>query len=298
MARPGRRRHAPDRRRPVLAVLGDRRPHARVGRVGPPARRAAAHPPGRDGGRGGVLPGHVRPATGRLRRIPRAGWARTSGWPTASTCPRATSRKFARTGTGTAHCPTSNGRLGSGIAPVRGLLDAGAPVGLGIDGAASNEAGTMAEEMHQAMLFARLRNGPTALTARDCLRLGTMGGARVPGSRPGPGLARGRQAGRSRPVAGGRAGRRRHRRSRVRAGVRQPHPAGDAGRQRRRRGRGRAAASPPTRDARRGGAGRQPPRRRRRRRGRTDDADHGTAPGLADVQHRRPAPRCGPGCSA
>ena len=88
---------------------------------------------------------------------------------------------FARTGTGTAHCPTSNGRLGSGIAPVRGLLDAGAPVGLGIDGAASNEAGTMAEEMHQALLFARLRNGPAALTARDCLRLATVGGARVLG---------------------------------------------------------------------------------------------------------------------
>ena len=88
---------------------------------------------------------------------------------------------FARTGTGTAHCPTSNGRLGSGISPVRDLLEAGAPVGLGIDGAASNEAGTMAEEMHKAMLFARLRNGPTALTARDCLRLGTVGGARVLG---------------------------------------------------------------------------------------------------------------------
>ena len=89
--------------------------------------------------------------------------------------------KFARTGTGTAHCPTSNGRLGSGISPVRDLLRAGAPVGLGIDGAASNEAGTMSEEMHKAMLFARLRNGPTALTARDCLRLGTAGGARVLG---------------------------------------------------------------------------------------------------------------------
>ena len=88
---------------------------------------------------------------------------------------------FARTGTGTAHCPTSNGRLGSGIARVRDLIRAGAPVGLGIDGAASNEAGTMAEEMHQALLFARLRNGPSALTARDALRLATMGGARVLG---------------------------------------------------------------------------------------------------------------------
>jgi cytosine/adenosine deaminase-related metal-dependent hydrolase len=89
--------------------------------------------------------------------------------------------KFARTGTGVAHCPTSNGRLGSGIARVSDLVSAGAPVGLGIDGAASNEAGTMIEELHQALLLARLRGGPTALTARDCLRLGTMGGARVLG---------------------------------------------------------------------------------------------------------------------
>jgi cytosine/adenosine deaminase-related metal-dependent hydrolase len=89
--------------------------------------------------------------------------------------------KFAATGTGTAHCPTSNGRLGSGISPIRDLLRAGAPVGLGIDGAASNEAGTMSEEMHKALLYARLRNGPTALSARDCLRMATWGGAHVLG---------------------------------------------------------------------------------------------------------------------
>jgi cytosine/adenosine deaminase-related metal-dependent hydrolase len=81
------------------------------------------------------------------------------------------------TGTGVAHCPTSNGRLGSGIARVADLLAAGAPVGLGVDGAASNESGGLAEELHQALLFARLRGGPTALTARQALRLGTMGGA-------------------------------------------------------------------------------------------------------------------------
>ncbi|RIJ78026.1 8-oxoguanine deaminase [Nakamurella silvestris] len=89
--------------------------------------------------------------------------------------------KFGATGTGVAHCPTSNGRLGSGIAPVRKLLAAGVPVGLGVDGAASNESGWMSEEMHQALLFARVKDGPTALTARQALALGTIGGARVLG---------------------------------------------------------------------------------------------------------------------
>jgi 8-oxoguanine deaminase len=89
--------------------------------------------------------------------------------------------RFAATGTGVAHCPTSNGRLGSGIAPVRALLDAGAPVGLGVDGAASNESGRMIDELHQALLAARFRGGPLALTARQSLHLATMGGARCLG---------------------------------------------------------------------------------------------------------------------
>ena len=89
--------------------------------------------------------------------------------------------RFAATGTGVAHCPTSNGRLGSGIAPVRKLLDAGAPVGLGVDGSASNESGRMIDELHQAMLAARYAGGPLALSARDCLRMATMGGARCLG---------------------------------------------------------------------------------------------------------------------
>jgi cytosine/adenosine deaminase-related metal-dependent hydrolase len=80
-----------------------------------------------------------------------------------------------------AHCPTSNGRLGSGIAPVRDLLDAGAPVGLGVDGAASNESGRMIDELHQALLAARFRGGPLALSARQSLHLATMGGARCLG---------------------------------------------------------------------------------------------------------------------
>ena len=89
--------------------------------------------------------------------------------------------RFAATGTGVAHCPTSNGRLGSGIAPVRALLDAGAPVGLGVDGAASNESGRMIDELHQALLAARFRGGPLALSARESLRMATIGGARCLG---------------------------------------------------------------------------------------------------------------------
>ncbi|MEN3306162.1 MAG: 8-oxoguanine deaminase [Micromonosporaceae bacterium] len=89
--------------------------------------------------------------------------------------------RFAATGTGLAHCPSSNARLGAGIAPVRDLLDAGAPVGLGVDGAASQEAGQLGAELHQALLVARLRGGPAALTAREALALGTIGGARCLG---------------------------------------------------------------------------------------------------------------------
>jgi cytosine/adenosine deaminase-related metal-dependent hydrolase len=90
-------------------------------------------------------------------------------------------RRFGRTGTGVAHCPSSNARLGSGIAPVAGLLEAGAPVGLGVDGAASNEAGQLGPELRQALLAARLRGGAAALTARQALALGTIGGARCLG---------------------------------------------------------------------------------------------------------------------
>ncbi|PZS37011.1 MAG: 8-oxoguanine deaminase [Pseudonocardiales bacterium] len=89
--------------------------------------------------------------------------------------------RFAATSTGVAHCPTSNGRLGAGIAPVRALLDAGVPVGLGVDGAASNESGRMVDELHQALLAARYRGGPLALTARESLTMATMGGARCIG---------------------------------------------------------------------------------------------------------------------
>jgi cytosine/adenosine deaminase-related metal-dependent hydrolase len=89
--------------------------------------------------------------------------------------------KLAATGTGTAHCPSSNGRLGAGVAPVPELLAAGAPVGLGVDGSASNEHARLAEELRQAMLAARGRRGPLALTARQSLQIGTAGGARCLG---------------------------------------------------------------------------------------------------------------------
>lgn len=90
-------------------------------------------------------------------------------------------KRVGATGTGVAHCPTSNGRLGSGIAPVRALLDAGVPVGLGVDGAASNESCGLVEELHQALLQARQRGGAAALSARQALRLATAGGARCLG---------------------------------------------------------------------------------------------------------------------
>jgi cytosine/adenosine deaminase-related metal-dependent hydrolase len=86
---------------------------------------------------------------------------------------------FARAGVGVAHCPTSNLRLGAGIAPVRELLNAGARVGLGVDGTASNERGDLFLEVKAALLVARARGGPASLTAREALRLGTRGGAAV-----------------------------------------------------------------------------------------------------------------------
>ncbi len=88
---------------------------------------------------------------------------------------------FARNAVGVAHCPSSNLRLGAGIARTRELLDAGVRVGLGVDGSASNERGDLFMEVKQALLCARGRGGPGALSARDALRLGTRGGAAVLG---------------------------------------------------------------------------------------------------------------------
>lgn len=89
--------------------------------------------------------------------------------------------RLAATSTGVAHCPTSNARLGNRICRTADLVAAGVSVGLGVDGAASNESARLLEEVHQAVLMARARGGPTALTTRTSLELATRGGARVLG---------------------------------------------------------------------------------------------------------------------
>ncbi len=88
---------------------------------------------------------------------------------------------FARTGTGVAHCPCSNMRLASGIAPIPAMREAGVAVGIGVDGSASNDAGHLLGETRQAMLLARVGHGPAAMSARQALELATLGGARVLG---------------------------------------------------------------------------------------------------------------------
>ncbi len=89
--------------------------------------------------------------------------------------------RFCAADVGVAHCPTSNLRLGAGVAPVRALVEAGVRVGLGVDGSASNERGDLLLEAKQSLLVARARGGPGALTAREALRLATRGGAAVLG---------------------------------------------------------------------------------------------------------------------
>lgn len=90
-------------------------------------------------------------------------------------------KRLAETGTGVAHCPSSNARLGAGIARVSRMLEEGAAVGLGVDGSASAELVPLAGEIRQALYMQRARNGPTALTARQALHMATLGGARCLG---------------------------------------------------------------------------------------------------------------------
>ncbi|PCJ09439.1 MAG: 8-oxoguanine deaminase [Rhodobacteraceae bacterium] len=101
---------------------------------------------------------------------------------------------FARSGTGVAHCPCSNCRLGSGIAPLRQMRDAGVPVGLGVDGSASNDGANLIGEARQSMLLQRVQNGADAMSAYEALEIATRGGADVLG-RPDCGrLAPGKRA--------------------------------------------------------------------------------------------------------
>ncbi len=88
---------------------------------------------------------------------------------------------FAKSGTGVAHCPCSNCRLGSGIAPVRAMRDTGVKVGLGVDGSASNDAGHLLDEARQMLLLQRVQNGADAMSAREVLEIATLGGAQVLG---------------------------------------------------------------------------------------------------------------------
>jgi cytosine/adenosine deaminase-related metal-dependent hydrolase len=114
--------------------------------------------------------------------LERLGWLAEDVW--CAHCVHVSERDiavFGRTGTGVAHCPTSNLRLGAGVAPVRELMDAGVRVGLGVDGSASNERGDLCYEMKQALLVARGRGGPAAMKAREAMRLATRGGASLLG---------------------------------------------------------------------------------------------------------------------
>ena len=149
--------------RAVRAVLGERGPDAPHGRARARERPAAAHPPRRDARTRSTT---ARRSTAAGRSSSCGGWAgsaATSGSPTASTCRAEEIRLFAETGTGVAHCPSSNFRLGSGVAPVRELLDAGVPVGLGVDGSASNDSSNMLAEVRQALLAHRSGREPAAV---------------------------------------------------------------------------------------------------------------------------------------
>jgi len=114
--------------------------------------------------------------------LERVGWLGDDVW--CAHCihlSQAEVERFGAHGVGVAHCPTSNLRLGAGVAPVRELIDAGVDVGLGADGSASNERSDLFYEVKQALLVARGRGGPGAMSPREALRLASRGGARALG---------------------------------------------------------------------------------------------------------------------
>lgn len=121
---------------------------------------------------------HLRP----VELVESLGWVGDDVWHAHMVHPNAAEiERLGATRTGIAHCPTSNMRLASGIAPIRALERAGARVGLGVDGSASNDSSAMLEEVRQAMLLQRVANSPDAMSATDALRLATRGGAAVLG---------------------------------------------------------------------------------------------------------------------
>jgi len=110
------------------------------------------------------------------------GWIGGDVWHAHMVHPHAEEvRRLGQTRTGVAHCPTSNMRLASGIAPVRAMVEAGVRVGLGVDGSASNDGSHLLGEARQAMLLQRVGGNPQAMTATEALRLATRGGAAVLG---------------------------------------------------------------------------------------------------------------------
>ena len=165
---------------PVFAVQRERRTDARVGRAAP---RRGVH-----------MHTHLAETTDEtdwcretfnctpLEYADQLGWTGNDVWFAHGIHFDDTEIKhLGSTGTGVAHCPSSNARLGAGIARTADLRAAGSPVGLGVDGAASNESGSIVEEVRHALLFARARGGPQSLTVRAALEMATLDGARILG---------------------------------------------------------------------------------------------------------------------